>query len=78
MVAFPHIGAGPYGTSRKSPYTSTTETPKLDAAEIEDIFQSMNNSQKQVAVTPSSSSRFRWFSRHATKKSNSGGKSESK
>ncbi|CAI7670284.1 unnamed protein product [Penicillium pancosmium] len=78
MVAFPHVGAGPYGTSIKSPYSSTTEAPKLDAAEIENIFQSMNHSQKQVAVAPSSSSRFRWFSRHSTKKLARHGKSESK
>ncbi|KAJ5218021.1 uncharacterized protein N7498_000120 [Penicillium cinerascens] len=66
MVAFPVVGAGPYGTSPKSARSSTTEVPKIDAAQIENIFQQMNCSQDQVSA--SSSSRFGWFSRQYNKK----------
>jgi hypothetical protein len=61
MVAVPMIGAGPYGTSPKSARSSTTNAPKLDASEIETIFQQVNWSQDRVSE--SSSSRFGWFSR---------------
>jgi hypothetical protein len=61
MVAFPVVGLGPYGTSKKSARSSTGDAPKIDAAEIENIFQQLNCSQDQVSA--SSSSRFRWFSR---------------
>lgn len=61
MVAFPVVGAGPYGTSSKSARSSTTDTSKLDAAQIENIFQEMNGSQDQLPATPSN--RFGWFSR---------------
>lgn len=65
MVAFPHVGAGPYGTSSKSARSSTTDTsaPKLDATEIEHIFENMNASQERVTPGPSNSNRFSWFSR---------------
>lgn len=61
MVAFPPVGTSPYGTSPKSARSSTTDTPKLDAAQIENIFQQVNASKEQVPAT--SSSRFGWFSR---------------
>lgn len=64
MVAHPSIGLGPYGTSQKSARSSTTDasTPKLDASQVEDIFQQLNSSQEQVPAS-SSSNRFGWFSR---------------
>ncbi|KAJ5085027.1 hypothetical protein N7532_009798 [Penicillium argentinense] len=73
MVAFPMIGAGPYGTSQKSARSSSTDAPKLDAMEIENIFQQINSSRE---ASVNSSSRFGWFSRH--NKFHRRGKSESK
>ncbi|KAJ5226859.1 uncharacterized protein N7469_006865 [Penicillium citrinum] len=80
MVAFPHVGAGPYGTSRQSSYSSSSDAPKLDAAQIENIFQQMAAPKEQAPATPSSS-RFGWFSRQYNKKFSrraSSSKSESK
>lgn len=58
MVAVPMIGAGPYGTSPKSARSSTSA--KLDASEVENIFQQVNLAREQAS---SSSSRPSWFSR---------------
>ncbi|KAJ5578126.1 uncharacterized protein N7459_007090 [Penicillium hispanicum] len=65
MVAVPMIGTGPYGTSLQSARSSTTNAPKLDAAQIENIFQQVNLSQDRVSA--SSSRRFGWFSRQYNK-----------
>jgi hypothetical protein len=66
MVACPYIGNGPYGTSPRSAASSTSNVAggaKLDAQQIESIFQDMNKSQESVSAGPSSSRRFSWFSR---------------
>ncbi|KAJ5179703.1 hypothetical protein N7492_002913 [Penicillium capsulatum] len=61
MVAFPPVGSNPYGTNSKWATSSSTNCPKLDAAQVENIFAQMNTSQ---APAPASSSRrFGWFSR---------------
>ncbi|KAJ5238798.1 hypothetical protein N7468_003417 [Penicillium chermesinum] len=64
MVAVPMIGAGPYGTSPKSARSSATSVPKIDAAQIEDIFQSVHMAQEPAQ---GGSSRFGWFSRKVNK-----------
>jgi hypothetical protein len=65
MVACPYIGNGPYGTSPRSAASSTSNVTgaKLDAEQIESIFQDMNKSQESVPAGSSSSRRFSWFSR---------------
>lgn len=63
MVAVPMMGTGPYGTNPKSARSSTSNA-KLDASEIETIFQQVNWSQDKVSATPANSpSRGGWFSR---------------
>ncbi|KAJ5217419.1 hypothetical protein N7468_010427 [Penicillium chermesinum] len=58
-VPISNIGSGPYGTAAKSDDANR----KIDAEQIESIFQEMSKSQENVAASASSSRRPSWFSR---------------
>ncbi|KAJ5718821.1 uncharacterized protein N7483_009903 [Penicillium malachiteum] len=65
MVACPPLGDGPYGTQRRSSARASapgTPQPKMDAAEIENIFQAVENSRRRTE-SGGSSRRSGWFSR---------------
>ncbi|KAJ5630173.1 hypothetical protein N7528_003830 [Penicillium herquei] len=68
MVACPALGDGPYGTNRRSSARSSapgTPQPKMDAAEIENIFQAVENSRRRTSGD--SSRRSGWFARQFNK-----------
>ncbi|KAJ5720192.1 hypothetical protein N7493_007070 [Penicillium malachiteum] len=62
MVACPALGDGPFGTQRRASARSSapgTPQPKMDAMQIENLFEAVENSQRRSSG--GSSRRSGWF-----------------